>query len=175
MDKIVYKFPFLLSLIAVIGGVFISIIFGANEDFFKNKIKSGLEKNIEIQSISDPIVKADKLKSEADKNWRYYQRYHFHANGIASLSLAILVLLTLIQISKIEFLISSYLVTIGGFLYPFVWLFAGIYGPSIGRENAKEAFALLGYMGGVYLLGVIYTFILIAVKPWNDKINKFFS
>ncbi len=175
MKKLIYKLPFLISILAVIGGVFISIIFGVNEDFIKDKINAGLEKNVEIQSISDPVTKAEKLKTEADKNWRYYQRYHFHANGIASLTLAILVLLTLIEISKKEFIISSYSVSVGGFLYPYVWLFAGIYGPSIGRENAKEAFSLLGYMGGLYLLGIIYAFFLVATKPWNERINKLFS
>jgi hypothetical protein len=49
--------------------------------------------------------------------------------------------------------LASYLISIGGFLYPFVWLFAAIYGPEMGRSEAKEAFAIFGYMGGVFLVG----------------------
>ena len=161
------KFPILLSIIAIIGGVFISIIFGANESFFKDRISQGLEKNIKVQSITDENKKAEKIKSEQEKSWRYYQRYHFHANGIASMTLGLVILLAFVKASKNKILIASYMISIGGFLYPFVWLFAAIYGPEMGRDEAKEAFAIFGYMGGVYLLGIIYTLYLAATKPWR--------
>ncbi|MFY7993857.1 MAG: hypothetical protein ACOVP4_11230 [Bacteriovoracaceae bacterium] len=162
-----FKIPFLLSIVAIIGGVFISILFGADESIFKNRIAQGLEKNIKIQSIVDADKKAEKIKSEQDKNWRYYQRYHFHANGIASLSLAMLILLAFIKASKKEILVASYMIAVGGFLYPFVWLFAALYGPEIGRDEAKEAFAIFGYMGGLYLLGIIYGLYLAAARDWR--------
>lgn len=162
-----YKFPILLILASIIGGVFISILFGANEAIFKDRITEGLSKNVKLQAIVDPAEKAEKLKTEHDKNWRYYQRYHFHANGIASLSLALLLLLAFVQTTRTESLVASYMISIGGFLYPFVWLFAGIYGPEMGRNEAKEMFALLGYMGGVYFLGIIYMFYLAAMRPWK--------
>ncbi len=162
-----FKIPFLLSIVAIIGGVFISILFGADESIFKNRIAQGLEKNIKIQSIVDADKKAEKIKSEQDKNWRYYQRYHFHANGIASLSLAMLILLAFIKASKKEILVASYMIAVGGFLYPFVWLFAALYGPEMGRDEAKEAFAIFGYMGGVYLLGIIYGLYLAAARDWR--------
>ena len=162
-----FKIPFLLSIIAIIGGVFISILFGADESIFKKRIAQGLEKNIKIQSIVDVEIKAEKIKSEQDKNWRYYQRYHFHANGIASLSLAMLILLAFIKASKKEILIVSYMIAVGGFLYPFVWLFAALYGPEMGRDEAKEAFAIFGYMGGLYLLGIIYALYLAVARDWR--------
>jgi hypothetical protein len=161
------KIPLLLSMIAIIGGVFISIIFGVNEDFFQNRITQGLEKNVKIQLITDEKLKSEKMKSEQEKSWRYYQRYHFHANGIASMSLGLIILLAFVRASKKEILIASYMIAIGGFLYPFVWLFAALYGPEMGRSEAKEAFAIFGYMGGVYLLGVIYTFYLASTKEWR--------
>lgn len=167
------KFPFLLSVIAIVGGVFISIIFGANEAFFQNRITQGLEKNVKIQSIVDEKEKSEKLKSEHDKNWRYYQRYHFHANGIASMSLALLIVLAFVKASKKEIMIASYMIAVGGFLYPFVWLFAALYGPEMGRSEAKEAFAFFGYMGGIYLVGVIYALYLAAVKSWRAPFGVF--
>ena len=166
------KLPILLSLVAMIGGVFISIIFGANEEFFKARISKGLENNAKIQSILDPGEKAQKIKTEHDKNWRYYQRYHFHATGVSSLSLVVLLLLAFVQTGTKEATIASYMVALGGFCYPFVWLFAGIYGPEMGREEAKEAFAFLGYMGGVFLLGIIYTLILAIIRPWKEPFAK---
>jgi hypothetical protein len=57
-------------------------------------------------------------------------------------------------------------------MYPFVWLFAAMYGPILGRSEAKEAFAIFGYAGGVYLVGLILIFILVAKYPLkfnNDK------
>lgn len=70
--------------------------------------------------------------------------------------------------------VGSYLVSVGGFLYPFVWLFAGIYGPEMGRAEAKEAFALFGYMGGLFLVGGLWTLILglryeLKSLAWMEK------
>ncbi len=154
------KLPFALALLSIVGGVFISILFAVNEDLFKSKISSGLEKNIKIQQITDPQVKEEKIKSESEKNWRYYQRFHFHATGIGAMMMGILLFLSRLRAPKKHKSIASYLIAVGGFLYPFVWLFAGIYGPEMGRSEAKEAFAVFGYMGGLFLLGGIYSTIL---------------
>ena len=160
------RFPVLLTLIAMFGGIFISILFGANEDFFKNRISAGLQTNAKIQSIQDPQIKSEKIKVEHEKNWRYYQRYHFHATAISTMTLSLLIFLGFIEASRKETLIASYMLAVGGFLYPFVWLFAGIFGPEMGRDEAKEAFAIFGYMGGVYLLGLTYTIYLAVTKNW---------
>lgn len=165
------KFPYILSVLAMVGGVFISIIFGANEGFFKDRIAKGIDQNIKIQSIQDIEVKNQKIKSEQDKNWRYYQRYHFHASGIAALSLSLLVFLAYIKTSSKKKLIAAYMISIGGFLYPFVWLMAAIYGPEMGRDEAKEAFAILGYMGGVYLLGILFTLYLAVMNPLKAPLS----
>lgn len=140
---------------SIVGGVFISILFAVNEDYFQEKISTGLEKNVKVQSIMDSAEKTIKLKSEQDKNWRYYQRFHFHATGIGAMMMGILILLAGLKAPKSLVTITSYLVAIGGFLYPFVWLFAAIYGPEMGRNEAKEAFAFFGYMGGLFLIGGI--------------------
>ncbi len=74
--------------------------------------------------------------------------------------MGILLFLSRLRAPKKHKSIASYLISVGGFLYPFVWLFAGIYGPEMGRSEAKEAFAVFGYMGGLFLLGGIYSTIL---------------
>lgn len=149
------KIPYLLAMLSMFGGVLIAIVFGVNEDFFKNQIAAGLEKNVKIQSLTDPSVKEAKLASEADKNWRYYQRFHFHATGIGAMMLSLLLFLGKLKAPKTYTQVTSYLISIGGFLYPFVWLFAAIYGPEMGRTEAKEAFAIFGYMGGLFLVGCL--------------------
>ncbi len=154
------KIPFLLAILGVIGGVFIAILFGFNEDMLKDEIKAGLEKNVKVQQIEDPTKRSEKISSEADKNWRYYQRFHFHATGISAMMLGLLLFLRRLKAPTRLVTLSSYAVSVGGFFYPFVWLFAGIYGPEMGRAEAKEAFAIFGYMGGLFLLGGLATFIL---------------
>jgi len=156
----IQKIPYLLAILSIIGGVFISILFGLNEDIFKNRIHAGLQKNIKIQQITNPLEKAEKMEKEADKNWRYYQRFHFHATGIGAMMLGLLLFIARLNAPSAHTNIAAYLVSVGGFLYPFVWLFAGIYGPEMGRSEAKEAFAIFGYMGGLFLVGGIWTFIL---------------
>jgi hypothetical protein len=166
------KIPFLITILSLIGGVLIAIGFGANEDYFKAKIQKGLATNPKIQSIQDPMERADKIKTEADKNWRYYLRYHFHANGIAGVTLALLIFLAFIETTQRQMMIASYSLSIGGFLYPFVWLFAGIYGPEMGRDEAKEAFRFFGYSGGLYLIGLVYSFYLAIAKQWRSPMMK---
>jgi len=148
-------FPYLLAMLGMALGVFIAILFGVNEDFFKNRIKRGLEQNQKINAIADIETRTQKLKAEADKNWRYYQRYHFHATGIGAMSLALLIFLSFVRGPETVKLVFSYVTSIGGFFYPFVWLFAAIYGPEMGRSEAKEAFALFGYSGGLFLVGIL--------------------
>ncbi len=149
------KIPFLLAIAGIVGGVFIAILFGANEDMFKQKIAAGLEQNVKIQAMADPVEKADTLKVEASKNWRYYQRFHMHATSIGVTILALLLFLMRLEAPEKFKIVASYLTAVGGFLYPFVWLFAGIYGPQMGRHEAKEAFRIFGYSGGLFLVGAL--------------------
>lgn len=151
------KIPFALAILSMAGGVFIAILFGVNEEMFLARIQAGLEKNVKVQQIVSPEEKSAKIKAETDKNWRYYQRYHFHATGIGAMMIGMLLFLARLNISAKAFYPPAYLLSIGGLLYPFVWLFAGIYGPEMGRSEAKEAFAIFGYMGGLFLLGSLWT------------------
>lgn len=146
-------------------GVFISILFGVNESYFKNRISRDIQKNSKILNIEDVAKRNQKIEKEKSKNWRYYQRYHFHATGISGISLATLILLAFSMAPALIKLTTSYMISLGGFFYPFVWLFAAIYGPEMGRHEAKESFALFGYMGGVFLLGLILAIYLFTKYP----------
>ncbi|RLA62687.1 MAG: hypothetical protein DRQ89_08930 [Epsilonproteobacteria bacterium] len=163
------KLPFILTVFSMILGVFIAILFGVNEHLFKDKIKNDLGKNEKIMSIVDVDKRTAKLNAEASKNWRYYQRFHFHSTGIASMALGVLILLSFSMGSSMLKLVSSYMVSIGGFLYPFVWLFAAMYGPIMGRSAAKESFAFFGYMGGVFLLGLLLSLFILVKYPLKFK------
>ena len=164
----VRKIPFLLAILGMSGGVAIAILFGVNEEMFKSRIKSGIEKNAKIQQIAEGPERAAKIAGESDKNWRYYQRFHFHATGIGAMMIGLLLFLMKVDAPSKLLTLSNYLISIGGFLYPFIWLFAGIYGPEMGRNEAKEAFAIFGYMGGVFLLGTLMSLYLTIRYPLKN-------
>ena len=167
----IQKAPYALTVLGMVGGVFIAIIFGINEDIIKHRISNGLQENVKIMSIVDTAQKESTLKAEKDKNWRYYQRYHFHATAIGAMSLGGLLLLAFSMAPLILVRASAYMISIGGFFYPFVWLFAGIYGPSMGRSEAKEAFAIFGYMGGVFLVGLILLVFIVSKYKLKFQAN----
>jgi hypothetical protein len=170
---VIRKLPFALAVLSMSGGVFIAILFGVNEQMFLNCIQAGLEKNVQIQQIADPEARAAKIKSETEKNWRYYQRYHFHATGIGAMMMGLLLFLAKLDIGARAFYPPAYLISVGGLLYPFVWLFAGMYGPQMGRAEAKEAFAIFGYMGGLFLVGALWTLWLsLRAKPIAGPYSK---
>jgi hypothetical protein len=164
------RLPFMLAILGMVGGVFIAILFGANEEMFQRRIQDGLAHNAKIQQMLDPDEKAAKLEAEAEKNWRYYQRFHFHATGIGAMTMGLLLFLGRLEAPRRAKLAASWLIAAGGFLYPFVWLFAGLYGPEMGRAEAKEAFAVFGYMGGLFLVGGALTLVLAARYPLEARL-----
>lgn len=147
--------PLAIAILGMIGGVAIAVLFGINEDLFKDKIARGLQENPKVLDMPAGPEKTAYIAAESSKLWRYYQRFHFHSTGIGAMSLSVLLLLGLLSGggSRLKHT-AAYLVSVGGFLYPFVWLFAAVYGPHVGRGAAKERFALFGYMGGVFLIGL---------------------
>ena len=169
------KIPFLIVLLQIFFGVSIAIFFGVNEHFFKDRINAELKSHPKMMTLTkDPSLAGEQkmnafLKKESSKNWRYYQRFHFHSTGIAAMSLGLLLLLHFLIVPGVQKLVAAYLVSVGGFLYPFLWLFAAIYGPSLGRGVAKEQFVIFGYMGGVFMLGVLFTIYLTAKYPLQTK------
>ena len=163
----IHKIPFAIAIIGMVGGVFVAILFGVNESMFKSRIRDGLSRNETIQQIADPSAKAAMVKNEMSKNWRYYQRFHFHSTGIGAMSLALLCFLGFLGAPRKLKLLAAYTTSIGGFLYPFFWLFAAMYGPEMGRHAAKQTFAFFGYMGGVFLVGTLLILALLFMYPLN--------
>ena len=163
------KNPFSFAILSRIGGVFIAILFAVNEDMLIQRIHAGLEKTVKIQQISSEPERSAKIASETEKNWRYFQRFHFHATGIGAMMMGLLLFLSSLKAPTWPVNVGGLMVSIGGFLYPFVWLFAGIYGPEMGRTEAKESFAFFGYMAGVFLAGGVWT-LLLGLR-YNSKIS----
>jgi hypothetical protein len=161
------KSSILTALMGIVLGLSIAIVFGVNEDFFKDRIDKGVRLSEEYSKVKN---KDEYLKREVGKNWRYYQRFHFHSSAVGSMSVGLLLLIGFTSGSIRRKKTLGTLLSLSGILYPFVWLFAGIFGPEWGRSEAKEAFAIFGYMGGVYLATIIWTLIeVVKTKTFEFK------
>jgi hypothetical protein len=91
-----------------------------------------------------------------EKIWRYAQRAHFHATGIAAFSIGLLLLVSASSLKQRFKAITAVFIGLGG-LYPLAWLTMFIIAPSIGRDaaHAHPVTELLTYIGvGGLLLGI---------------------
>ncbi len=75
------KIGLALVLLSLAFGVGMGISFGVNEDAYENYIAEQVQ--------AHPQVHDEKSR---DKIWRYAQRAHFHATGIAGFSLGLIIL-----------------------------------------------------------------------------------
>ena len=143
-----------LGLAIVLLGLFFNIgmgiSFGINEDAYKDFVAEGI--------TAHPEVHDQKSK---DKIWRYAQRTHFHAGGIAAFSIGLIILAMFSSLGPAMKKSCSILIGFGSF-YPLAWLSMFFLAPSLGRGVAHEhiltkLFTFTG-VGGL-LLG---SFILVA-------------
>lgn len=141
------KFGLAIVLVGLFFGVGMGIVFGVNEDLFKNHIAQGVATNPEVHDAKSP-----------DKIWRYAQRAHFHATGIAAFSLGLVILVMFSTLKPTYKKASAILLGLSSF-YPLSWYTMFWLAPSIGRGPAHghiltEFFVYTG-VGGL-LLGVFF-------------------
>jgi len=144
------KIGLALAMLTLLFGIGMGMAFGVAEDSFKSYVAEGVAAHAELHDG----------KSEG-KIWRYAQRAHFHAMGIAAVSMGLITLLLFSPLKAGLKRVTALLIGLGGF-YPLSWLTMFILGPSIGRDAAHhhlitKLFTLVG-VGGL-LAG---TLILIA-------------
>ncbi|MGD9850379.1 MAG: hypothetical protein AB7T38_03835 [Nitrospirales bacterium] len=96
------------------------ILFGVNEDVFKDFVAQGIAANSEVHDAKSP-----------DKIWRYAQRAHFHSTGIAAFSLG-LIFLAMVSSLKPSYKKMSAIFLGLGSLYPLSWFSMFFLAPSIG-------------------------------------------
>ncbi len=147
------KIGLAIVLIGLFFGVGLGISFGLNEDAYKDYITDGIAAHSELHDA----------KSE-DKIWRYVQRAHFHAGGVAAFSLGLIILVMFSNLSRALKKTSSILIGLGS-LYPLAWFSMFLLAPSIGRGAAHEhilteMFTFIGVggllLGSFLLLGNLF-------------------
>ncbi len=142
-DLQLVKVGLALVLFGLLFGVIMGMTFGINEDFFKNYITEGIAANPTVHDAKSP-----------DKIWRFAQRAHFHATGIAAFALGLVFLVMFSDLKPKLKTVSSFFLGLSSF-YPLAWLSMFVLAPSIGRSAAHshvltETMASIG-VGGLLL------------------------
>ncbi len=137
------KIGLALVLLSLAFGIAMGVSFGANEEGYKTSIAAGIAAN--------PTMHDEK---SAGKIWRFAQRAHFHATGISSFALGLVILTMFTSMRASMQQLTSVLIGLSG-AYPLAWYSIYLLAPSIGREAAHEhliakLLTLLG-VGGLVL------------------------
>ncbi len=141
------KIGLALVLLGLFLNVSLGVTFGVNEDAYKDFIAEGIE--------AHPAVHDEKSQ---DKIWRYAQRAHFHAGGVSTFCLALIILVMFSKLTPGMKNAASILLGLGSF-YPLAWLSMFFLSPSLGRDAAHEhilteTFTYIG-VGGILLGSII--------------------
>jgi len=134
-----------LVMLGLLFGIGLGIAFGVNEAFFETYVAQGIAAHPAVHDANSP-----------EKIWRYAQRAHFHATGIAAFSIGLLLFVSASSLKQRFKTITAVFIGLGG-LYPLAWLTMFIVAPSIGRDAAHShpVTELLNYTGvGGLLLGI---------------------
>lgn len=131
-----------LVMAGLLFGIALGVAFGVNEDLFEEYVAQGIAANPEVHDA----------KSQ-EKIGRYAQRAHFHATGIASFSIGLLLVVSASSLRERYKKIAAISIGLGSF-YPAAWLSMFLLAPSIGREAAHShpATELFTYIGAGGLL-----------------------
>ena len=133
-------------------GLFINIAlglsFGVNEDLYKDFVAEGIASNPQVHD-----------ESSESKIWRYAQRTHFHAGGIAAFCLGLIILISNSGMLRRMQARSSLLVGLGS-VYPLAWLSMFLLAPTMGRGAAHEhiltkLFTFVGVGGLLAGMGIL--------------------
>jgi hypothetical protein len=134
-----------LVMLGLLFGIGLGVAFGVDEEFFKTYVAQGIAAHPTIHDASSP-----------EKIWRYLQRAHFHATGVAAFSIGLLLLVSASGLKRRLKPVTAVFIGLGSF-YPLAWLTMFIVAPSIGRgaAHAHPMTELLTYTGvGGLLLGI---------------------
>ncbi len=134
-----------LVMLGLLFGIGLGVSFGVNEAFFETYLTQGIAAHPELHDANSP-----------EKIWRYVQRAHFHAAGIAAFSIGLLLLVSASRLKQRFKTITAIFIGLGG-CYPLAWLTMFMVAPSIGTGAAHThpVTELLTYIGvGGLLLGI---------------------
>ena len=107
-------------------GIGLGVYFGINEDAIQAFIARGIAAHPTLHDAGSQ-----------EEIWRFVQRAHFHATGIAAFSLGLVLLIASTDLTARLKTIASVLIGLGS-LYPLSWFTMFYLAPTIGNNAAHE-------------------------------------
>ena len=124
----------ILAVLTMLFGQGMGIVFGANEDAIKDRLKdSAAEVRITIYHGEDAAIKA-----VLDKSWAYMKRSHLHAGGMGTSALALTLLVGMLGVSRWVNTAIGVALGAGGLGYSIFWMWAGFRAPALGSTAAAK-------------------------------------
>ncbi|MDT8445299.1 MAG: hypothetical protein RRB13_00215 [bacterium] len=125
----------MLALLSLIYGFSLGIYFGVFED----DIKAGLRDD--AQAVFEQVYHSDQSKMDKilGKSWTYIKRAHFHATGMGTTALVLILGLALVPVERKLRSLTAFLLGFGALFYPLCWMLAGRLAPSLGSTGAAKA------------------------------------
>lgn len=164
------KIGIFLALLTLAYGFGLGGVFGAFEDDIKGHLKS------EAKNVAASIYQHDavKMKSTLDKSWVYFKRAHLHANGLGTASLALILLLSFMQVSELFKKVTAMALGIGSLGYANFWMFAALKAPALGSTGAaKESLSWLAVPTSFLCVGgLLAVFAIFVYQAFISKVDK---
>lgn len=151
----------LLSFLAIVVGTGLGAAFGLYEDQIKDALSVAVQAHPQIHEQTP-----DNIKKQVGDGWRYYQRAHFHAQGLGALGVAIIVVLGLSWVSVPVKKWLALATGLGALLYPFCWLLMGLRIGSMGKQAAHASVDWLAALSIPLFSGGMMATLLILFLGW---------
>ena len=150
------KWGLALALACLMVGIGMGISFGVNEDVYQNFIAAGIAAHPDVHDASSQGA-----------IWRWALRAHFHASGVGSFLIGLLVLLAMSGLGEVRKQLTALCLGLGA-LYPMAWFAMFYVAPSIGRKAARHHWLVetLTYVSvGGLLLGMLSLLLGLFLRP----------
>ena len=152
-----------LSMLTLLFGIGMGVVFGVNEDGVQDYIKDGIAAHAQLHD-----------QQSQSKIWRYAQRAHFHATGVGAFTLAMILLVGATPMTRRFKAAVSTLIGVGSF-YSLAWLSMFLLAPSLGRGAAHDALVtelITKVTVGSLLLGVAILFLHLLFGFGRERLDN---
>jgi len=151
----------LISFLAIVFGTGLGMAFGLYEDQIKDALLADVKAHPQIHEQTP-----DNFKKQVGDGWRYFQRAHFHAQGLGALGVGIIVVLGLSWVSASVKKWLALATGVGALLYPFCWLLMGLRIGSMGKKAAYASVDWLAALSIPLFFGGMMLTLLILFLGW---------
>lgn len=169
-DLLPVRWGLLVACMTLFMGVYLGMHFGKNEHEIKEYLKA--------KATASSFYKGDEqVKKGAANGWKYLKRSHEHFQGLGSISVALILLLSGMWIKRALKAAISIGIAVGGLIYPLFWYLTAYRAADIGKSAAKESLALMAQFGaGLYFVSFVALFATVAAFAiWKDDLPGFLT